>query len=79
MLSTEERIVPVVPWDRDIVLTFRFIGNHGRRPCLHSVDGNKEVNIFEDYAFSVKCGMREVLLTVRNVTTKFFNPLSTLS
>lgn len=79
MLSAEQIIVPVVPWDRDIVLTFRFIGNHGRKPCLHSIVGNKEVNIFEDCAFSVKCGMREILLTARNVTTKFFNPLSTLS
>lgn len=61
------------------MLTFRFIGNHGIKPCLHSIAGNKEVNILEVSAFSVKCGMREVLFTVRNVTTKFLNPLSTLS
>ncbi|KAK4807115.1 hypothetical protein QYF61_018456 [Mycteria americana] len=36
-------------------------------------------DIPEVAAFSVKCGMRKILFTVRNVTTQFFNPLSTVS
>lgn len=66
VLSTEEWIIPGVSWDRDVVLTFRFIGNRGIKPCLHSIAGNKEVNIVEVAAFSLKCGMREVLFTMRN-------------
>lgn len=61
------------------MLAFRFIGNRGIKPCLHSIAGNKEVYTLEVAAFSVKCGMREALFTVRNVTTKFLNPLSTPS